>query len=133
MRAEDGLHNFRNALERFSIMIDRKQDILEDGYGDIYLDLAVKRFEFTYEMAWKAIKRYVEFLGLVCRSPRECIMEAYAQSMIEDESVWLDMIEMRNITAHTYDEVEMSGLLDKLADYQTAFSQLEKFIGKELQ
>jgi len=47
LRAEDGLHNFSNALVRFSSVIDRKQSMLNDGYGDVYLDLAVKRFEFT--------------------------------------------------------------------------------------
>jgi len=94
LRAEDGLYNFSNALKRFISIIDRKQQLLEDGYGDVYLDLAVKRFEFTYEMSWKAIKRYVQYLGIECRSPRECIMEAYTQTMISDENIWLDMIEM---------------------------------------
>ena len=124
LRAEDGLHNYLNALERFSNIVGRKDEFTNDGYGDIYLDLAVKRFEFTYEMAWKAIKRYIQFLGLECKSPRACIMEAYTQAMIKDENVWLDMIEMRNRTSHAYDESEVSELLDKLSSYQVAFNDL---------
>ena len=81
--------------------------MLEDGYGDVYLDLAVKRFEFTYEMSWKAVMRYLQYLGLDCCSPRECIMEAYAQTVIEDEKIWLDMIEMRNITSDTYGRLRL--------------------------
>ena len=132
LRAEDGLHNFSNALLRFGSVVDRKQQFIDDGYGDVYLDLAVKRFEFTYEMAWKAIKRYVEFLGLECKSPRACIMKAYAQEIVTDENTWLDMIEMRNRTSHTYDESEISELLGKLKRYEVAFSELQILIEQGL-
>lgn len=132
LRAEDGLHNFSKALERFESVITRKQELLDDGYDDFYLDLAVKRFEFTYEMAWKALRRFVQYLGLDCKSPRGCITEGYAQEVITDEVVWLDMIEMRNRTSHTYDESEISDILGKLAFYLAAFTQLKDHIGETL-
>ena len=28
---------------------------------DVYLDMVVKRFEFAYEMSWKALKRYLGY------------------------------------------------------------------------
>ncbi len=132
LRAEDGLYNFLNALSRFQSIVGKREQFISDGYGDVYLDLAVKRFEFTYEMAWKAIKRYIQYLGLDCKSPRSCIMEAYTQSMIENEAAWLDMIEMRNRTSHTYDESEVSELLDKLVKYEEAFTSLKNHITQEL-
>ncbi len=64
LRAEDGLYNFLNVLSRFQSIVGKREQFISDGYGDVYLDLAVKRFEFTYEMAWKAIKRYIQYLGL---------------------------------------------------------------------
>lgn len=59
LRAEDGIHNFTNALEKFCSVVDRKNELEEAGFGDIYLDLVVKRFEFTFEMSWKALKMKV--------------------------------------------------------------------------
>jgi len=57
LRFEDGLHNFQKACERFANVVDRKEEFYQEGFSDIYLDLVVKRFEFTYEMSWKCIKR----------------------------------------------------------------------------
>lgn len=121
MRLEDGLHNFGNALERFASVVERRTEFEEDGYGDVYLDLAVKRFEFTFEMAWKAMKRGLAFLGLECKSPRGCIQEAFTQGLIQDEAVWLNMIEMRNLSSHNYDESEIRILLDRMQAYKVAF------------
>ena len=47
LRAEDGLFNFSKALERFRDVIRREETLKKEGFGDIYLDVIVKRFEFT--------------------------------------------------------------------------------------
>jgi nucleotidyltransferase substrate binding protein (TIGR01987 family) len=125
LRLEDGLHNFGNALERFVSIVDRRAEFDQDGYGDVYLDLAVKRFEFTFEMSWKAMKRGLAFLGLECKSPRGCIQEAFAQGLIHDEAIWLNMIEMRNLSSHNYDEAEIRVLLERMIAYKTAFVALQ--------
>jgi len=104
LRAEDGLYNFINALDRFDIAIKKEQDLKDEGFGDVYLDLIVKRFEFSYEMAWKALKRYLEFLGFDIKSPRDSFKTGYAQNILEDEAIWLEMIEQRNLSSHIYDE-----------------------------
>lgn len=132
LRFEDGLYNFSRALERFSHTVEHHLEFVEGGFDDIYLDVAAKRFEFTYEMSWKAIKRYLDFVGLDCRSPRDCFQEAYAQQLIEDQSVWLDMIEMRNLSSHVYDENEIKPLINKLQSYLTAFRALHNKLGASL-
>lgn len=121
LRFEDSLHNFENAVTRFSSTVQRKSDFDADGYGDVYLDLAVKRFEFAFEMGWKASKRGLDFLGIDCRSPRGCIQEAFAQGLLGDEAVWLNMIEMRNLTSHAYDDGEIRVLLKRIEGYEAAF------------
>jgi len=132
LRAEDSLLNFSNALERFASAVDRRKEFYEKGDDDIYLDLAVKRFEFTYEMSWKAIKRYLDFTGIGCVSPRSCYKEAFAQGIITEEDVWLDMIEMRNLASHTYNEEEIKEIIDKLDRYTSAFTALKQTIAAAL-
>ena len=126
MRAQDGLCSFSNALDRFISVIDREQEFKESGFEDVYLDLVVKRFEFTYEMSWKALKRYLSYLGIEARNPRMVFKEAYAQEMIDDESGWLEMIEQRNLSFHIYDETEIKEILDKRTIYRDLFLALRE-------
>ncbi len=133
LRAEDGLYNFSNALDKFASVVDRQDDFKADGFEDVYLDLIVKRFEFTYEMSWKALKRYLDFIGIDAKSPRAVFKEAYAQQIIADEGVWLDMIESRNLSSHIYDESEIREILNKKEAYKRAFLDLRDSLKKYLQ
>lgn len=132
LRAEDGLYNFSQALNKFINVTDSEKQFKEKGFEDVYLDIVVKRFEFTYEMAWKALKRYLSFLGIEANNPRSVFKEAYAQSIITDENIWLDMIEQRNLSSHIYDEFEIKEILDKKEDYKTAFEKLKYYIANNL-
>ena len=125
LRAEDGLYNFVNALEKYGSAVNRYEEFKSEGFEDVYLDLIVKRFEFTYEMSWKALKRYLEFLGFEVKNPRQTFKEGYAQQILDDEGIWLDMIEQSNLSSHIYDELEISEILDKKENYLKAFQKLK--------
>ena len=135
-RFEDGLYNFRKALEKFRKAVTGKDEYYNQGFGDIYLDLIVKRFEFAYEMSWKALKRYLDYIGIGCTGPRMCFKEALTQRVIEHEDIWIDMIEQRNLASHVYDEDEIKEILGKIVDYKEAFeglfSRLEERLKNEL-
>lgn len=124
LRCEDGIHNYRRAFVRFREALQRKEVLEQEGFGDIFLDLAVKRFEFTYEMSWKAIGRYLDFVGIEAKYPRACYKEAYAIGLLSNETVWLDMIEQRNLTSHVYSEQEVKGILSRLEEFEEAFGEL---------
>ena len=132
LRAEDSLLNFSNAFKKFSDIVARREEFINDGLEDIYLDVVVKRFEFTYEMSWKTLKRYLEYLGLNPKNPRASFKEGFSQGLISDEDVWLSMIEMRNLSAHIYDESEISEILGQLKLFKESFELLEQVIKKKL-
>lgn len=132
LRAQDGLMYFERALERFRVVVSERDRWVAEGNGDIVLDVAAKRFEFTYEMAWKALKRLLDYMGIDARAPRPIFKEAYAQGLLEDQQVWLDMIEMRNLSSHVYDEHEISRILVELERYLTAFESLLRGMQKNL-
>lgn len=131
LRCEDGLYNYTRALDRFREALQRKEVLEREGFGDIFLDLAVKRFEFTFEMSWKAIKRCLDYLGIEVKYPRACFKEAYALGFISNESVWLDMIEQRNLTSHVYSQEEVRGILKRLDEYLAAFEELSVRLGEK--
>lgn len=94
--------------------------------NDIVRDAVIQRFEFTFETAWKALKRVLEDLGLPDRnSPREVIKESYVQELITGEDIWLQMIRDRNLTLHLYLESLAKEIADRVNhDYEQAFQQL---------
>jgi nucleotidyltransferase substrate binding protein (TIGR01987 family) len=133
LRFEDGLYNFKRALDRFGEAIEQREELEQRGYGAIVLDLCTKRFEFTFEMSWKAIKRGLDYLGIEAAYPRVCFKEAYAIGLISDQDIWIDMIEQRNLSSHVYNQDEVRGLLTKLETYRYHFDALYQALVQKLE
>jgi nucleotidyltransferase substrate binding protein (TIGR01987 family) len=65
----------------------------------------LQRFEFTHELAWKVLKDYLEYEGHQgITGSRSASRLAFSLGLVSDGQVWMDMIESRNRTLHTYDE-----------------------------
>ena len=64
------------------------------------------RFEFTFELAWKTMKDFLEYNGISenIGSPREILRRAFESHLIEDGEEWIDMMLARNSLSHLYDE-----------------------------
>lgn len=64
----------------------------------------VQRFEYTFELAWKTLKDYLEYTGVTLEqiTPREVIKKAFAAKIISDGQAWIDMLDHRNLMSHTY-------------------------------
>lgn len=74
---------------------------------DVVRDAAVKRFEFTYEMAWKMMRRHLQWAGrqdVESLPRRELFRLAARASLIGDPLKWFAYHEARNLTSHTYEE-----------------------------
>jgi nucleotidyltransferase substrate binding protein (TIGR01987 family) len=91
------LKKFKDSTTKLSEVL--KRNIQDD---DIILDATIQRFEFTYENAWKAIKQVLRFTGDDCISPRDCIKKAYKYGWITEEDLFLELLDCRNLTSHTY-------------------------------
>ena len=85
---------------------ERLKEALQENENDIVIDGTLHRFEFTFELAWKTIKDYLEYSGIIegIGSPREIIKTAYANGIIEDGEEWIKMMLARNSLSHLYDE-----------------------------
>lgn len=74
----------------------------------------VKRFEYTFELAWKTLKDYLESQGITASFPREVIKTAFLYNLITDGELWMEMLENRNIMVHTYDEERFLAVIVKI-------------------
>ncbi|MCK4261137.1 MAG: nucleotidyltransferase substrate binding protein [Halanaerobiales bacterium] len=64
----------------------------------------IQCFEYTFELAWKTMKDYLEQEGFDVKSPRKTIQTAFQIQLIIDGHTWIDALEKRNLMAQTYDE-----------------------------
>lgn len=61
-------------------------------------------FEFTFELAWKTLKDYLESKDIEVKYPRDTIKLSFQYELIVNGDAWMDMLEKRNLMSHTYDE-----------------------------
>ena len=84
------------------------REALESGPGALSAlekEGVIQRFEYTFELAWKTIKDFLEAGGLVISpiTPRQVIKDAFAAKVLADGQTWIDMLDHRNLLSHTYD------------------------------
>jgi nucleotidyltransferase substrate binding protein (TIGR01987 family) len=92
----------------------------------------IQFFEMAFELAWKLMKDYLESQGFIIKSPREAIKLAFQTDLVEDGQVWLDALEDRNLTVHTYDEETALEVINKIKEaYYPALQQLYKTLSDE--
>ena len=77
----------------------------------------IQYFEFCFELAWKTIKIISAEQGIDCQSPKSCLKQAYQAGWINNENVWLDMLNTRNRMSHTYDSQSALGIYQNLPLY----------------
>jgi len=64
----------------------------------------IQFFEMAFELAWKLLKDYEEEEGFMVKSPRDAIKQAFQANIITEGHTWIDALEDRNLTTHTYHE-----------------------------
>ena len=109
----------------FKEALARLREILRLEPGDVVRDAAIKRFEFTFDLAWKYLKaRLEEEKGVVCRSPKDCFRQAYVQKLILYDDFWLTMTDLRNQSVHLYDKKLAEEIFQKLPEIISNFQSL---------
>ena len=81
---------------------------------------AIQNFEFTYELCWKLMKRWLEnnlTPGMMEGVSRKQLFRYAAENhLINDFDAWMKYHEMRNITSHTYNQDEADEIF-RIVDY----------------
>lgn len=90
----------------------RLQEALAQPESSFLRDATIQRFEFTYELAWRAIKLWLETKDIIVLNAKETLQEALQQGLIDDGNGWSTLHRMRNLTNHTYDEQEAIRVYD---------------------
>jgi nucleotidyltransferase substrate binding protein (TIGR01987 family) len=87
---------------------------------------AVKAFEFCYELAWKMMKRVLATQGVEVESPKDAFRKAAVVKLIDDPEIWFDFQEKRNLGAHTYNEENLTAIVESLDLFSIEFDKAIK-------
>lgn len=104
------LDSLRKAVTSLRAVVEKSDDANFMRGLDAIVQEAIKagviqHFEFTWELCWKFIKRWLE----INRTPttgvtrRELFRLAAENRLITDVDAWVRHSEARNLTSHTYD------------------------------
>jgi len=118
----------------FEKAFNNLKSAVEKAVDDLDIDGTIKRFELCYELSWKIIKLYLEDLGIICKSPRDCFKQAKINNLIEDEVTWIEMIETRNQLVHEYSSDFSREIFEKIkSNYVRILEELYKNIKERLE
>jgi nucleotidyltransferase substrate binding protein (TIGR01987 family) len=88
-------------LDEYSKALESLRKAVEATKSDLNRDATIQRFEFCVELAWKSARRV---MGTATSAPKAVIREMARNGLIEDAEFWLQAIEQRNLSSHTYKE-----------------------------
>lgn len=86
----------------------------------------IQAFEFTHELAWKTMKDFLEHRGVQdLYGSKDSTRAAFKTNLIASGDVWMNMIQSRNLTSHTYNEAVAAQIAADIR--HRYFSEFEAF------
>ena len=126
IRWQQRFSNYRKALKKMSEFLEKEElnKLEEQGL--------IKAFEYTFELAWNTLKDFLEYQGIgEVVGSRDSIRKAFSEGLLQDGHIWMQMIESRNKTSHTYNEATADEIVRLVKEsYYSAFCELERVLAK---
>ncbi|MBU2609339.1 MAG: nucleotidyltransferase substrate binding protein [Chloroflexi bacterium] len=87
----------------------------------------IQAFEYTHELAWNTLKDFLENRGVKnMYGSKDTTREAFEAGLIENGETWMQMIESRNLTTHTYNEATAAKIVsDVIHSYFAEYEKLQ--------
>ncbi|MDE6729340.1 MAG: nucleotidyltransferase substrate binding protein [Oscillospiraceae bacterium] len=108
---------------------------LEEPYSVVEQTGIVGLFEICFEQSWKLMKEILEEHGrsdAKSGSPKAILKIAYQCGMIDNCEDWLELLESRNILAHTYSDEQALSVIRKLkSEYLFLFEHLKQILDEK--
>jgi len=92
----------------------------------------IQAFEFTHELAWNTLKDFLEERGVQdLYGSRDTTREAFKTGLVVNGEAWMNMIQSRNLTSHTYEEATAKKIVSDIrktyyAEFETLQVKLEE-------
>lgn len=105
IRWKQRFYNFSKALGHLEKALELENPDLLQKAGIIQF------FEICFELSWNMVKDYLEDQGFIdVKSPRSALKKAFEIGLITEGHLWMELLQDRNLSAHTYDEQKATEL-----------------------
>lgn len=131
-RWKQRFQNFTKALARLG---DAVELATERALSELEKQGLIQAFEFTHELAWKTLKDFMVYQGVEppIIGSRDATRLAFENQLIRNSEAWMEMIQSRNETSHTYNEETADEIADLIIkSYYSEFEQLRIRLESEL-
>ncbi|MBT4791106.1 MAG: nucleotidyltransferase [Halobacteriovoraceae bacterium] len=93
-----------------------EQAMLSPPKSELERDGVIQRFEYTFELCWKSIRKLLLELGRqdVSSSPKPLFRDAHQENLIGNIDTWFKYIDARNRTSHTYNQKTAEQVYDDI-------------------
>ena len=131
IRWKQRFDNLQRTYKRLLAMLELAA---QDPDSDVIRMAVIKAYEFSFELSWKTLRDYLSYNGIDARLPREVIKQAFATGLLTDGQLWIDMLEERNLMAHTYDDARAKTAVTQIQTrYQRGLEQLHALLSIKLE
>ena len=99
------VQRFENFLKAFKQLESAVKLAKKRKLSDLEEQGLIQAFEYTHELAWNVLKDFLQARGSKeIFGSKDAVREAFKVDLINDGEVWMEMIEDRNQTSHTYNQ-----------------------------
>lgn len=126
---------YQNFDKAFALLQSALSD-RPDALSRLEAEGVIQRFEYTFELAWKTLKDYMEYGGiqLPIVTPRTVLRGALNSGMLHHGDAWLEMLSHRNLMSHTYDEAPFQAAFRAIAErYLPVMEDLHRTLAREFE
>jgi len=84
------------------------------------------------DLTWKILKTILEQEhGIIVKSPKETFKMAYQNKLINYDQKWIDFVDLRNNTVHTYNEELANQTFSQLPGFLILVKKLINSLNKQ--
>jgi len=131
IRWQQRFSNYKKALHQLgeAVALSKNREL-----SDLEKQGMIQAFEYTHELAWTTLKDFLEFKGQRdIYGSKDASRKAFQLNIVEDGEGWMDMIQSRNKTSHTYNKETAEEIVAAVTTgYYILFLNLEEKLGEQL-
>ncbi len=121
IRWQQRFSNYQKALAQL------RKFISQGALSELEEQGLIQCFEYTHELAWSTLKDFLEYRGHAdIFGSKDATREAFKLGLITQGEVWMQMIQDRNRSVHTYNADTAKAIVYNIKQsYFSVFTALE--------
>jgi len=121
------IYRFDNYKRAFLLLREAIETMEKRELTQLEKEGIIQRFEYTWELAWKVIKDYLEHEGVTLDkiTPASVIRAAFSAKVIKNGELWMRALDDRNKMSHVYNLKKFEEVIEKIRKhYLSLFDDL---------